>query len=160
MDIKKIVRKVRNISFVAIVLIMAIAGVYFILQVDSLLDSKMWQAYALLKNSDAPQGEVVGKSKALGLMIAILLAFGSACASAFSELRKDKPILVYCLKGLALVLAVGFVIFVSGFEANYLVARAATIIATSRVVTIVLASIGIGAIAINIASNAYLGIEE
>lgn len=160
MDIKKIIEKVRIVSFAAVILIMALAGVYFILQIDSLLDSNMWQAYALLKDSDAPQGEVVGKSKALGLMIAILLAFGSAAAGGFSELRKDKPILVYCLKGLSLVLAIGFVIFVHGFDAAYLVERAAKIIATAKVVSLVFGYIGIGTIIINIASNAYLGVEE
>lgn len=160
MDIKKIIGKVRSISFAAVVFIMALVGVYFILQVDSLLDSNMWQAYALLKDTDVSQVDVVGKSKALGLMIAIILAFGSAAATGFSELRKDKPILVYCLKGLSLVLAVGFVVFVHNFEATYLVARAYPVIATSKVVSLIFGYIGIGTIVINIASNAYLGVEE
>ena len=160
MDIKKIIGKVRNISFIAAIFVIAIVGVYFILQVDSLLTSNMWQAHALLKDTNADQGLVVSKSKALGLMIAILLAFGSAVAVGLSEIRKDKPILVYCLKGLSLALAIGFVIFVHNFEANYLLERAIEVIATSKIVSLIFGYIGIGVIAINIASNAYLGIEE
>ena len=160
MEVKKIIEKVRNITFAAIIFIMAIVGVYFILQVDSLLDSNMWQAYSLLKLEDVSQLEVVGKSKALCLTIAITLALGSACLSAFSESKKEKLVLVYCLKGLSLALAIGFVVYVHGFESTYLVARAAEVISTSKIVTLVFGYIGISTIIINIASNAYLGIEE
>ncbi len=160
MDIKKVIGKIRNISFIAIILIMAFVGVYFILQVDSLVESRAWLVYDLLKDPDASQIEAVGKSKALGLMIVILLSFGSACASAFSEQRKDLPILVYCLKGLAIVLAVGLIMFVSGFEKTYLAERAYDLISTAKTVSVILAGLGIGSIVINIASNVYLGIEE
>ena len=160
MDIKKIIGKIRNISFIAIIFIMAFVGVYFILQVDSLVDSRSWLVYDLLTDPDASQLEVVGKSKALGLMIVILLAFGSACAAAFSETRKDLPILVYCLKGLAIVLAVGLILFISGFETIYLVERSYILISTTKIVALVFTYIGIGTILINIASNAYLVIEE
>ena len=160
MDIKKIIGKIRNISFAAVILIMAVVGIYFILQVDSLVDSRSWLAYELLKDTNANQGEVVGKSKALGLMIAILLSFGSACVAAFSEAKKEKPVLVYCLKGLAIALAIGFAVFVSNFDTAYLVERSYKLISTTKIVSSILAYIGVGTIVINIASNAYLGIEE
>lgn len=160
MDIKKVIGKIRSISFIAIIFIMAFVGIYFILQVDSLIESRAWLVYDLLKDPDASQVEAVGKSKALCLMIVILLSFGSACASAFSEQRKDLPILVYCLKGLAIVLAVVLIVFVSGFETTYLAERVHSLVSTTKVVSLAFTYIGIGTIVINIASNAYLGIEE
>ena len=60
MDIKKVIGKIRSISFIAIIFIMAFVGIYFILQVDSLIESRAWLVYDLLKDPDASQVEAVG----------------------------------------------------------------------------------------------------
>ena len=143
MDIKKVIGKIRSISFIAIIFIMAFVGIYFISRIDSLIESRAWLVYDLLKDPDASQVEAVGKSKALCLMIVILLSFGSAC-----------------LKGLAIVLAVVLIVFISGFETTYLAERVHSLVSTTKVVSLAFTYIGIGTIVINIASNAYLGIEE
>ena len=154
------IKLVSRVSFAAIIFIISIVGVYFILEVDSTLKANMWQVYRLLKDTKTPQALVIGKSKSLCLMIAIILAFGCAATSAFSETRKDKPVLVYFLKALALVLAIGFVVFVHMFDGIYLTTRAAKIIAEAKTTTLVFGYLCIVTIIINIASNAYLGIEE
>ena len=157
---KDFIKLVARVSYVAIIFIISIVGVYFILEVDSTLKASMWQVNKLLKDETASQALVVSKSKSLCLMIAIVLAFGCAAASAFSEIRKDKPILVYLLKALVLVLAICFVVFVHTFDSVYLVEKAIPLISSAKILTLVFGYIGIGTIIINIASNAYVGIEE
>ena len=121
-DPKIILEKVRTISFTLIIFVMAIAGIYFILKADQEVTSKMWQVTSEIKKIGEKDAEgnavkvsqaiLIGKSKSLALMIAIILSFGSAIVSAFSETKKSNKVLVYILKAIALVLAVGFVIFI------------------------------------------------
>ena len=157
---KVLVQLIRNVTFFAIIFILAFVGIYFILQVDLLVDEMMWKVYFIASDENANQGTVVGLSKSLCLFIAIILTFGSAIVSGFSEFRKDKPKLVFILKGLSLILVISFIIFVYGFETIYLLETAHKKIAVAKTVSLVFGYIGIGTIIINIVSNAYLGIEE
>jgi hypothetical protein len=169
-DPKIILEKVRIISFISIIFIMSIAGIYFILKADQELTSKMWQVTDEIKkmgDKDAngnpipiSQAVLIGKSKSFGLMIAIILAFSSAIVSAFSESKKSNLILVYSLKAIALILAVGFVVFMFKFDTEFLTARGIKMFAEFKTTSIVLGFIGVAALATNIASNAILGIEE
>ena len=169
-DPKVILEKARLISFVSIIFIMAIAGIYFILKADQELTSKMWQVTEEIKKmgeKDADgnpvpisQAILIGKSKSFGLMIAIIFSFGSAIVSAFSETKKSNLILVYSLKAIALILAIAFVVFMFKFDTEFLTARGIKLFAEFKTMSIILGFIGIAAIATNITSNAILGIEE
>lgn len=169
-DPKIILEKVRSISFVLIIFVMAIAGIYFILKADQELTSKMWVVTDEIKkmgDKDADgnpipisQAILIGKSKSFGLMIAIILSFASAIVSAFSETKKSNLILVYFLKSLALALAIGFIVYMFRFDVEFLTSRGIKIFAEFKTMSIVLGIIGATAIATNITSNAILGIEE
>ena len=93
-------------------------------------------------------------------MVAILLSFGSAIVSAFSETKKSNKVLVYCLKAISLVLAVGFVVYMFKFDTEFLTNRGIKTFAEFKTMSIVLGFAGIAAIITNITSNAILGIEE
>ena len=169
-DPKIILEKARVISFVVIIFIMAIAGIYFILKADLELTSKMWQVTEEIKKigeKDAngnpkpvSQAILIGKSTSFGMMVAILLSFGSAIVSAFSETKKSNKVLVYCLKAISLVLAVGFVVYMFKFDTEFLTNRGVKIFAEFKTMSIVLGFAGVAAIITNITSNAILGIEE
>ena len=169
-DPKVILQKVRIISFIAIVVIMAIAGIYFILKADLELSSKYWQVTAEInkvgtkdKNGNpiiVSQAVLLGKSKSLGLMIAVFLSFGSAIVSAFSETKKSNLVLVYALKTIALVLAIGFLVFMYKFDVEFLTSRGVKLFAEFKSMAIFLGYVGIALIVTNITSNAILGIEE
>lgn len=163
---KKVLEMVRNISFMAIIFIMAIAGVYFMISIDLSLEIDHWFVSTLDKEQQLLSME---KSKSLCLMIGIVLTFGSAALSAVSEIRKDKLWLVYSLKALAIVAAVLFIIFVANFEKNYLVDTFFTTLTwvkyvdkveTIKTLSIVLTSLGIAGVVTNAVSNVLLGIEE
>ena len=165
---KKVLEIIRNVSFIAIIFVMAFVGIYFILGVDLALDYDHWIMQELNENK-ADQFLAVSKSKSLCLMIAVLLTFGSATLCGVSEMRKDKLWLVYSLKTLAIVLAVVFILFVGSFEANYLVTTFFTDpteamyvqeVATIKTISIILTWLGMAGIATNIVSNVLLGIEE
>ena len=150
----------------AVIFIMAIVGIYFMLSIDLSLEIDHWFVSTLDKDQQLLSME---KSKSLCLMIGIVLTFGSAALSAVSEIRKDKPWLVYLLKGLAVAAAVLFIVFVANFEKNYLVDTFFTDLTwvkyVGKVVTIktlstVFASLGIATIVVNAVSNVLLGIEE
>lgn len=165
-----ILEKVRIISFALIIIMMAVAGIYFILKADQELTSKMWQVTEEIKKmgekdkngNPVPinQAVLIGKSKSFGLMIAILLSFGSAIVSAFSETKRSNKVLVYVLKTIALALAVGFVVYMVSFDMTFLTSRGIKLFAEFKTMSIILGCIGIGLIATNITSNAILGIEE
>lgn len=167
-----ILEKTRTITFALIIFVMAFAGIYFILQADQQLKKEMWKVYREIKNMnvvdketgekvyEVSQAVILGQSKALCLIIAILLSFGSSIVSAFSETKKENKILVYALKGIALVLAIGFIIFVAKFDTTYLTAKGIKTFEEFKVLAIILGSLGAGLIATNIVSNAVLGIEE
>ena len=169
-DPKIILEKIRIISFILIIVVTAISGIYFILQADLELTSKMWQVTAEINKigtNDADgnpvivsQAILIGKSKALALMVAVLLSFGAAIVSAFSETKKSNLILVYSLKAIALLLMVGFVIFVSNFDIEFLTSKGIKTFADFKSMTIILAYLSLTTIVINIASNAILGIKE
>lgn len=163
---KKVLEMVRNISFMAIIFIMAIVGIYFMISIDLSLEIDHWFVSTLDKDQQLLAME---KSKSLCLMIAIILTFGSAALSAVSEVRKDKLWLVYLLKALAIVAAVVFIVFVSNFEKNYLVDTFFTTLTwvkyvdkveTIKTLSIIISSLGIAGVVVNIASNVLLGIEE
>lgn len=165
-----ILEKVRIISFALIIIMMAVAGIYFILKADQELTSKMWQVTEEIKKmgekdkdgNPVPinQAVLIGKSKSFGLMIAILLSFGSAIVSAFSETKRSNKVLVYVLKTIALALAVGFVVYMVSFDTTFLTSRGIKLFAEFKTMSIILGCIGAGLIATNITSNAILGIEE
>ena len=165
-QIKKVLEMVRNISFMAVIFIMAIVGVYFMISIDLSLEIDHWFVSTLDKSQQLLSME---KAKSLCLMIAIILTFGSAALSAVSEIRKDKLWLVYSLKALAVVAAVLFIIFVANFEKNYLVDTFFTTLTwvkyvdkveTIKTLSIVLTSLGIAGVVTNAVSNVLLGIEE
>lgn len=169
-DPKIILKKIRTISFILIIFVMAIAGVYFILKADLELDKKFWLVTSESKKigqkdsngNPVPvsQAILIGKSISFAMMLAIILSFGSAIVSAFSETKKSNKVLVYILKAIALVLAVGFVIFMFSFDTTFLTSRGIKLFAEFKSMSIVLGFIGIALIATNITSNAILGIEE
>ena len=171
-DPKIVLEKTKTVAFVLIIFVMAIAGIYFILKADQELKSKMWKVTEEFKKlnvkdketgktvNNANQAIILGQSKALGLMIAIILSFGSAIVSAFSEVKRSNKILVYALKGIALALAVGFVVFVMKFDTWYLTKAGIKQFAEFKSLAIILGIAGAGLITINIVSNAILGIEE
>ena len=165
-QIKKVLEMVRNISFMAVIFIMAIVGVYFMISIDLSLEIDHWFVSTLDKSQQLLSME---KAKSLCLMIAIILTFGSAALSAVSEYRKDKVWLVYLLKGLSVVAAILFIIFVANFEKNYLVDTFFTDltwvsyvgkVAAIKTLSIVGASLGILTVVVNAVSNVLLGIEE
>lgn len=166
---KKILEAIRNISFIAIILVMGFVGIYFLTGVDLSLQSKHWLALKM-DIETTPQLEVVSKSKSLCLFISILLTFGSAIVAGFSEIRKDKPVLVYILKGVSVVLIALFLVYIGTFEANFLIpefvnrapiyAEAAGKIDAVKTISTILSCVGLGLLAINITTNAILGIEE
>ena len=167
-----ILEKTRTITFALIIFVMAFAGIYFILKADLELKSRMWKVTSEIKKLsavnketgerlyDVNQGTILGLSKSLCLMIAIVLSFGSAIISAFSEIKKSNKALVYTLKGISLVLAVGFVVFVVKFDTIYLTTAGIKEFVGFKPLAIILGSLGAGLIATNIVSNAVLGIEE
>lgn len=169
---KVILEKTRTVAFVLIIFVMAIAGIYFILKADQELQSRMWKVTSEIKKlnvkdketgelvNQANQAIIIGQSKSLCLMIAIILSFGSAIVSAFSEMKKSNKVLVYILKGIALVLAVGFVVFVTKFDAWYLTKAGIKTFADFKPLALVIGYAGVGLIVLNIVSNAVLGIEE
>ena len=171
-DPKIVLEKTRTITFVLVILVMSIAGIYFILKADQELKSRMWKVSSEIKKLsakdkdtgerlyDVNQGTILGLSKSLCLMIAILLSFGSAIVSAFSELKKENKVLVYALKGIALVLGVGFVVFVMKFDTIYLTTAGIKEFVAFKPLAIILGCTGVGILVVNIVSNAILGIEE
>ena len=167
-QIKKVLEIIRNVSFIAVIIIMAFVGIYFILGVDLALDYDQWIMHELNKDK-ADQFLAVSKSKSLCLMIAILLTFGSATLFAVSESNKSKLWLLYLLKVSAIALAVVFMVFTGLFESNYLVETFFTDktwveyvdkLAFIKALSIVISSLGIAGIVTNIVSNVLLGIEE
>ena len=169
---RTVIEKVRNIALAAIIVILAVAGIYFILKADLELKRTMWKVTNEIKKLsatdketgkrlyDVSQGKIMGLSKALGLMIAIILSFGAGIVAAVSEINRSKPWLVYLLKVVALVLAAGFVVFVMKFDTIYLTNAGIKEFAPYKLLPIILGYVGMGAIVVNIVSNALLGIEE
>lgn len=165
---KKVLETIRNVTFIASILILALAGIYFILGVDLALDYDHWIMQELNENK-ADQFLAVSKSKSLCLMIVVLLSFGSAALAGISELRKDKVWLVYLLKVLAIAIPVLFILFVGSFEETYLVKTFFTDlteveyvqkVATIKTITYVLTGLGMASVFTNVVSNVLLGIEE
>ena len=163
---QKVLAMVRNISFMAVIFIMAIVGVYFMISIDLSLEIDQWFVSTLDKDQQLLSME---KSKSLCLMIAVLLTFGSAALSAASEVRKDKLWLVYLMKGLAIACAIVFIIFVCNFETNYLVdtfftdktwVSYVTKLNSIKTISIIFTCLGMTGILANIASNVLLGVEE
>jgi hypothetical protein len=152
----------RNLTLLAGVLLVAFVGVYFILQTDLALKNSNWQVYKMLKKEDANQLEVVSKGKSFALTISILLSFGGAVLLGLSETLRHKPVVVYIMKGLALVLCVLFIIYISGFDTNYLTKAGIKVFVKEAIElkTLILAYIGAAVVAINIACNAILGVKE
>lgn len=165
---KKVLEVIRNVSFLAVILVMAIAGIYFIFGVDLALDYDHWLMQKLNEDK-ADQFLAVSRSKSLCLMIAILLAFGSSVLMGISENWKEKKWLVYLLKALAIVPAVVFIVFISSFESTYLVETFFTDktwvsyvneVAFIKMLSNVFIYVGLAGVAINMVSNVLLGIEE
>ena len=88
MDINKVLDKTRSISFIVGATLLAVVGIVFLVLSDLGL-----------------------KNKAVWLLVSVLLSFGSSIVCFFSETVKDKPKLVYLLKGIALALAIGFIVY-------------------------------------------------
>lgn len=170
-DPKIIVEKTRTITFALIILVMAFAGIMFILRADQELTSKMWKVTEEIKKIGetdretgepvkVSQGVLIGQSKSLALMIAIILSFGAAVLSVFSEHNKSNKPLVFILKGIALVLVAGFIFFVMKFDGWYLTARGIKTFAEFKTMPIIIGGVGAGLIVINIVTNVWLGIED
>ena len=156
MDINKVLEKTRFITFIVSATLIAIVGIFFLVLSDLGL-----------------------KNTATWLMVSVLLTFGSSIACFFSEARKDKPILVYALKAIGLLLMVGFVIYLVKFEKStvctsineshkfmmYLGSKKIEILRIDilgfmMTTSYILTGLGIGVQSINIGLNAYLGIKE
>lgn len=161
-DPKVVLVLLRNITLIAGVLLVAYVGVYFILQTDLELKNSNWLVYKMLKKKDANQLEVISKGKSFALTIVALLSFGGATLLGFSETQRHKPVVLYIMKGLALVLCVLFVVYISGFDTNYLTKAGVKVFVKKGIEakTLVYAYVGSAILAINIACNAILGVKE
>lgn len=130
--------------------------------------------------------DLFAKNNAQWLMISALLGFGAGTASLFSEIDKENKILIYILKGVALALMIGFVIYLYKFMSSsiYTSVKPEQIFGMLRhnvapqqydyrikinclkglkftmVLTFICTYIGIVAQVYNITSNAIQGIEE
>lgn len=83
----------KNITFIIGVIAMFVAGVLYILMSDLIFgNTSTW------------------------LIIATLLSFGGAISFFFSNNFVEKPVVMYVLKALGLLLSIGFVIFIHLFQ--------------------------------------------
>lgn len=156
MDINKVLEKARLITFIVAASLIAVVGIFFLVLSDLGL-----------------------KNTATWLMFSVLLSFGSAFACFFSEIRKDKPVLVYALKVLGLLLMIGFIIYLIQFGNSsvctsineshkfmmYLGSKKIEILRIDilsfmMTTSYILTGLGIGIQAVNIGLNLYLGIKE
>ena len=121
------------------------------------------------------------KNNAQWLMISALIGFGASVVGLLSEIKKENKILVYSLKGVSLVLSIGFIVFLykfmsstiytsiapeaifgmfknkNGYRIQFHVLYATNV---SLVITFICTYLSIAAQVFNITSNAILGIEE
>ena len=130
--------------------------------------------------------DLFANNNSVWLLCGALLGFGAGILGMLSEIKKENEILTYCLKGVALGLMIGFVIFLTFFEKSTVVTsldetdkyfslflksilnkpddyvgfECLKAIKASMVITYILAYTGIAIQAFNITSNAILGIEE
>ena len=156
MDINKVLDKTRSISFIVGATLLAVVGIVFLVLSDLGL-----------------------KNKAVWLLVSVLLSFGSSIVCFFSETVKDKPKLVYLLKGIALALAIGFIVYLYLFFQSEICTtikashKFAMYVGSKRVeisrldiknltqvISFVLGYAGVAIQAANIGLNAYLGIKE
>ena len=130
--------------------------------------------------------DLFATNNSIWLLCGSLLGFGAGILAMLSELNKENKILTYSLKGVAMALMIGFVVFLTFFEKSPIVTgldetdkflsliivklfnkqdgytgfECLKAINVSMVITYVLSSIGIAIQVFNITSNAILGIEE
>ena len=150
----KVFQKARNASLALAGVFLSVASVIFIFATD-----------------------LFATNTAVWLMIGAILGFGAAFVSMLSEINKENKILVYSLKGGALLLMVGFVVFLAFFANSTVVTSldetdkyismfskngisCVNAINVTMVITYVITSLGIATQIFNITSNAVLGIEE
>ena len=55
------------------------------------------------------------KNNAQWLMISALIGFGASIIGLLSEIKKENKILIYSLKGVSLLLSIGFIVFLYKF---------------------------------------------
>ena len=114
---------VKNVSLFGGGIMTFIAGIFYVLMTDLKMGNK-----------------------ATWLFIGIILALGSSILFLLCESAKEKPILHYILKGLSLLLSIGFVVFLFVFKGSDIVtsinlpeklAQANAIIIVTLVLTII-----------------------
>lgn len=129
--------------------------------------------------------DLFAKNNSQWLMISALIGFSAGAAALLSEINKENKILIYVLKGISLVLMVGFVIYLYKFmdssiyasikpenvfgmfrynkngEKGYRIAiNCLKGMDFTMVVTFICTYLSIAAQVFNITSNAIQGIEE
>lgn len=156
MDINKVLEKTRSISYIVGASLLALVGIIFLVLSDlGLKNSAGW------------------------LLFSVLLSFGSSIVCFFSETVKDKPILVYVLKGIGLALAIGFIVYLYLFFQSEICTaikeshKFGMYIGNKKVeisrldiknftqtISLVIGYLGLAVQSLNIGLNAYLGIKE
>lgn len=160
---KRVFTKARNISLVLGGVFIMVACVIYIFATD-----------------------LFATNTASWLIVGAIIGFGAGAVSLLSELNKENKILTFSLKGVALLLMIGFVVFLAIFQKSSIITsldetdkflsliivklfnkqdgytgfECLKAINVSMVITYVLSSIGIAIQVFNITSNAILGIEE
>ena len=154
----KVLKKARNISLLVAGCAMMVACVIYIFATDLFI-----------------------KNNAQWLMISALIGFGAGITGLLSEIKKENKVLIYSLKGVSLLLSIGFIVFLykfmsstiytsitpqavfgmfrtkDGYRISFQVLNAVKV---SMVLTFICTYSGIAAQVFNITSNAILGIEE
>ena len=130
--------------------------------------------------------DLFATNTAIWLMLGAILGFGAGALAMLSELNKERKVLTFILKGIALEVMILFVVFLVIFEKSDIITsldetdrflsliikklfnkpdgytgiECLKAIKVSMVITYVLSGLGIATQIFNITSNAVLGIEE
>lgn len=173
--IDTILGKIRLFSLLAAVIIIAAAGIWFFIKVDKNFEKSTWivleEVKKLSNKTDngalvepVSQGILIGKSKAFGLLMAIIFTFGSAIVLVLGEGKRHKPVLYYVLKTISLLLVVGFIVYVGMFDSMFFKVKGIQLYAEYNPMMAALGYIGLAALMINIVANlvnhTILGFEE
>ena len=160
---KKVFEKIRSLSLLLAGSITMLACIVFVFATD-----------------------LFATNNSIWLLCGSLLGFGAGIIGLVSEINKENKALTFSLKGVSLVLMIGFVVFLTFFEKSPVVTsldetkkfysliiknlfnkpndyqgfECLKAIKASMVVTYIFAYLGLSIQAINITSNALIGIEE
>ena len=145
---KKVLNKARNVSLILAGVFLMAACIIYIFATD-----------------------LFATNTSFWLLGGALLGFGAGISSLLSEVKKEKTVLVYLLKGISLALMIGFVLYLSAFEKSNVVTsldvtdkfkeiECIKAINVSMIITYVLSYIGIAIQVFNVSANVILGVEK